>query len=350
MQRQGFVSRLPQFRVTVNSRCGRACFFCRPSGEAVATAASAELAVDELIRVATVVRRTGIGSIKLTGGDPALYGPLEESVRQLREDAGFDEIEVISRHPLIGGRAPGLAAAGVTQFNMSVDTLDPGLHSEICGVDDLPAVLDALSACVATGVPVKVNTVVMAGVNDHELANLAAFCERVGVHTLKLLDVIKDLDAGAESFARRLAIKRGRAMSDLYVPLHAIAEQFLKTAVSTETRTQGGLGHPMTVFTMPSGFEVVTKDSRAGAWYGEVCVGCPFFPCHDALMALRLTADRRLQFCLLREDITVPLDSALALDDDTALAELVERAVQTYASATFHQPTAAQPLAAVSTR
>jgi len=188
----------------------------------------------------------------------------------------------------------------------------------------------------------------MAGVNDQELVDLGAFCERIGVHTLKLLDVIKDLDAGAESFARRLAIKRGRAISDLYVPLDAIAAQFWQTAVSTETRTQGGLGHPMTVLTMPSGFEVVTKDSRAGAWYGEVCNGCPFFPCHDALMALRLTADRRLQFCLLREDITVPLADALAADDDAELTALVQRAVETYASATFRRSTPAVPLVAVS--
>jgi GTP 3',8-cyclase len=350
MQSQGFVSRLPRFRVTVNSRCGRACFFCRPSGEAVATAATAELAVDELVRVAAVVRRTGIGSIKLTGGDPALYGPLEEAVRRLREDAGFYEIEVISRHPRIGGRAADLAAAGVTQFNMSVDTLDPVLHREICGIDDLPVVLDALGACVATGVPVKVNTVVMAGVNDQELVGLAAFCERINVRTLKLLDVIKDLDAGAESFARRLARKRGRAIRDLYVPLDHVAAQFWQTAVSIETRTQGDLGHPMTVLTMPSGFEVVTKDSRAGAWYGDVCSGCPFFPCHDALMALRLTADRRLQFCLLREDVTVPLAEALQSDDDAELTALVEHAVDTYASATFRRPTPAVPLAAVSAR
>ncbi|MGH3932979.1 MAG: hypothetical protein ACRDTF_23740 [Pseudonocardiaceae bacterium] len=155
------------------------------------------------------------------------------------------------------------------------------LRHEICGVDDLVTVLDALGACVATGVPVKVNTVVMAGVNDQEVAVLAVFCERIGVRTLKLLDVIKDLDAGAESFARRLAIKRGRAIGDLYTLLDAIAAQFQQTAVSTETRTQGGLGHPMTVLTMPSGFEVVTKDSRAGAWYGDVCAECPFFPCRD---------------------------------------------------------------------
>src|SRR5262249_51483969 len=146
---------------------------------------------------------------------------------------------------------------------------------------------------------------------------------------------------------RRLAIKRGRAMSDLYVSLHTVAEQFWHGAVRTETRAQGGLGHPMKVLTMPSGFEVVTKDSRAGAWYGEVCDGCPFFPCHDALMALRLTADRRLQFCLLREDITVPLDGALAADDDRELTALVERAVQTYGSATFRQPAEAQPFVVV---
>ncbi len=104
----------------------------------------------------------------------------------------------------------------------------------------------------------------------------------------------------------------------------------------------------MTVLTMPSGFEVVTKDSRAGAWYGEVCNGCPFFPCHDALMALRLTADRRLQFCLLREDITVPLAEALGAEDDAELTALVHRAVETYASAMFRQSTPAVPLVAVS--
>src|SRR2546430_4485844 len=138
MQRQGFVSRLPQFRVTVNSRCGRACFFCRPSGEAVATVPTAELVVDELVRVATVVRRTGVGGTKLTGGDPALYGPLEEAVRRLRQEAGFDEIEVISRHPLIGGRAAGFAGAGVAPFHISVGTPDPVLHHEVCGVDEPP--------------------------------------------------------------------------------------------------------------------------------------------------------------------------------------------------------------------
>lgn len=338
------VPRLPQFRVTVNARCGRACFFCRPSGEAVATAAGSELEVDDLIAVAKVVRSAGVTSIKLTGGDPALYDPLEDAVARLKRQAGFEEIEVISRHPRIGQRAEQLAALGVTQFNMSLDTLDKRLHHELCGVDDLPDVVGALQSCVKTGVPVKVNVVVMGDINDEEVADLARFCARNGVRTLKLLDVIKDLDEGAESFARRLAIKRGKKLPELYVPLEALAGKFEAMAVKIETRTQGGLGHPMTVVTLPSGLEVMLKDSRAGAWYGSVCEGCPFFPCHDALMALRLTADLRLQFCLLRQDNTVEL--AHLINDETQLGIVIHDALELYGNAYFRHSanTSALPL------
>jgi cyclic pyranopterin phosphate synthase len=335
--------RLPQFRVTLNARCGRACWFCRPSGEAVATAAGAELEVDALIAVARAVRAAGIASIKLTGGDPALYGPLEDAVARLRREAGFSEIEVISRHPRIGARAERLAALGVTQFNMSIDTLDEDLHHELCGVDDLPDVLGALRSCVRTGVPVKVNMVVMGGVNDGEVPALAGFCAANGVRTLKLLDVIKDLDEGAESFTRRLAIKRGRSLSELYVPLETIAAQFGASAVRQEVRTQGGLGHPMTVLTLPDGLDIMIKDSGAGAWYGSVCDGCRFFPCHDALMALRLTADLRLQFCLLRHDNTI--DLARLVDDEDQLGAIIRGALEPYAGARFRTARAALPAA-----
>lgn len=66
--------RTPQFRVTLNSRCGRFCFFCRPSREAVATTKNTELHPVQLLAVAHEVRAQGVDSIKLTGGDPALYG------------------------------------------------------------------------------------------------------------------------------------------------------------------------------------------------------------------------------------------------------------------------------------
>ncbi len=332
-----------QWRVTVNSRCKRACSYCRPSGEAVATAMDAELAPDDLLRVAHAVRARGLTSVKLTGGDPALYGPLVEVVRRLRDEAGFTEIEVISRHPRIGDLAEDLARAGVTLFNVSLDTLDPELHHEICNVDDHGEVVAAIKRCVATAVPVKVNVVVMAGVNDAEVPALVEMCKDAGVHSVKLLDVIKDLDAGSESYARRLKTKRGRTLQDVYMSLGDITAALRRRSVHEETVHQGGLGHPMTVLTLPSGTKAVVKDSTAGAWYGSVCRGCPLFPCHDALMALRLTADMRLQFCLLREDNLIDLTPALAEDTDERLHAQVEAAFEMYADARFHttQPSAA---------
>lgn len=281
-----------------------------------------------------------MSSIKLTGGDPALYEPLEEVVRRLRDEAGFMEIELISRHPVIGERARGLAEAGVTLFNLSVDTLDPGLHHELCGVDDLPQVLGALDRCLQTGVPAKVNMVVMGGVNDDEVPALADYCATAGVATLKLLDVIGDLDQGSESFARRLAVKRGRRLADLYFPFETLTTMFARSATTVDIRAQGGLGHPMTAFTLPSGLQVVLKDGRAGAWRGSICRGCRFFPCHDALMALRMTADLRLQFCLLREDITVSL--AGLIGNERALQAAVADALAVYGTAVFTGPDAPQ--------
>ncbi|WP_187344081.1 radical SAM protein [Streptomyces sp. 3211.6] len=332
---------VPQWRVTVNSRCQRACGYCRPSGEAVSTPKDVALNPDDLLRVAHAVRARGLTSVKLTGGDPALYEPLVETVRRLRDEAGFTEIEVISRHPRIGELAEDLAKSGVTLFNVSLDTLDPVLHHEICNVDDHGQVVDAIKRCVATGIPVKVNVVVLAGINDCEVNDLVQMCEDIRVDSVKLLDVIKDLDQGAESYSRRLLTKRGMTLPETYVPLGEITEVLRSRAVHEETVQQGGLGYPMTVLTLTSGMRVVVKDSTAGAWYGSVCRGCPFFPCHDALMALRLTADMRLQFCLLREDNTVDLAAAGA-ESGTALEHAVEAAFEMYADAYFRS-SAPQP-------
>ncbi|MEU7031487.1 radical SAM protein [Streptomyces sp. NPDC046275] len=329
--------RLPQWRVTLNARCKRSCYYCRPSGEAVATEAGANLDPDRLLAVAAAVRAQGVDSVKLTGGDPALYEPLVDVVRRLREEAGMRDVEVISRHPRIGELAPALAEAGVTQFNVSLDTLNPQLHREICGPDDHAEVLDAIRACVATGVPVKVNVVVMAGINIPEIDALIDWCEEAGVDSVKLLDIIKDLAEGQESYERRLQIKQKLNLPDLYLPLEDLADGVRSRAVDEEVVQQGGLGHPMTVFTLTSGMKVVIKDSTAGAWYGSVCRGCPLFPCHDALMALRLTADARLQFCLLREDATVDLAPLLDAGDTKAVLARVEAAFEMYAAAYFRK-------------
>ena len=119
----------------------------------------------------------------------------------------------------------------------------------------------------------------------------------------------------------------------LYTPLAHAADPFIGNEISREMRAQGGLGHPMTAITLDSGLEILLKDSAEGAWYGSICKGCAFFPCHDALMALRLTADLRLQFCLLRGDNTI--DLADIVNDQPSLKDAIGKALLPYARASF---------------
>lgn len=305
------------------------------------THAKAELGLNELLQVAAECARHGVRSIKLTGGDPALWPPLVEAVRRLKAD-GFADVHVISRHPKIGSLASALADANVDLINVSIDTLKPGLHREITGVNDLAAVLDAVSECVSSGVPTKVNMVVMSGINDGEVAAVAAELAGMGVRELKLLDVIQDLDVGEESFASRLSKTRGSSLKDLYVPLDAIVQEMRSQAISEEVIHQGDLGHPMLSMRLKTGLTLIVKSYTAGAWYGSICKACPHYACHDALMALRLTADLRLQFCLLREDVALDLRPVLAQGAD-ALEDAISAALAVYRGAVFERPQAGPP-------
>ncbi len=326
----------------MNSRCGRGCFYCRPSGEAVATPPKAALSAQEVISVTEILASLGLTEVKLTGGDPALWLPLIECAGALKKIEGL-RLEVISRHPLIGDLAQPLVTAGTDMINVSIDTLKPELHRLITTKDDLPALLTAIQKVIATGVPCKINMVVMRGVNDQEVMDLVAYCEAAGVHTLKLLDMIEDLDDGTEAFGKRLKLLKidpqPKSLKDLYLPLGTISETLRKRAVESKQAYQGGLGHPMSHYVMASGLNVLVKDHHAGAWFGSVCDGCRHFPCHDALMALRLTADMRLQFCLLREDVVLDLRPAVQAGP-WAVREMLEEAVAVYQAAEFRS---AQP-------
>lgn len=329
--------RLPQLRIAVNSRCGRACFYCRPSGEGLATDSSLALTAEEVLLIADLYTDFGGQFVKLTGGDPALWEPLPETVTRLKQLPGLREVEVISRHPRIGELAPALAEGGVDVINVSLDTLQVSRHRRITGVDDLAAVLGALCACARSVARCKVNTVVMRGVNDDELEELVAFCESAGVATLKFLDVIRDLDSGGESFAGRLQHAGATRVRDLYFPMQEVAARFRGRAVGTRTLTQGGLGHPMTSLVLSSGLELVFKDHLAGAWYGPICRGCRHYPCHDALMALRITADLRLQYCLLGDEFSLDLRPHLNAGA-SAVRRVLGEALQVYDAAAFHAP------------
>ncbi|MCZ7601634.1 MAG: radical SAM protein [Melioribacteraceae bacterium] len=322
----------------VNSRCERHCFYCRPSGESLPIKNNLQIELDKLLGICSFFKDMGVTDIKITGGDPALWEPLVHCVTKLKNELGFRQVHVISRHPRMGELCTDLAEAGVDLINFSLDTLNKDLYVKITGREDLEELLVSISRCVEAGVKCKVNTVIMKGVNDKELPDILKFCEVNKVSEVKLLDMIKDLDLGDESYIKRLKIITGKEntkLTDLYLPLQGIKEKLQEKSLKTETIYQGGLGHPMTKITLESGLDVVVKDHLQGAWYGSVCKNCKFYPCHDALMAIRLTPDYRLQFCLLREDTAINLLPYLIQNDTEIIKQELKSALSVYEKAYF---------------
>ncbi len=320
------ITRVPQLRISLTVPCGKKCVYCRPGGEGFVAPRSREMSTDEIVALTALLVRHGIRDVKLTGGEPMFRRDILEIVRRIRQLEGVRSLHLVTRHHRAGDLAAELKEAGLDVLNFSVDSLDPHTWSAITGVRGHERLVAAVYRAAEAGIAIKINTVVLAGVNSSEIPALIEFAGRSGAW-LKLLDLIDDIPG----FENAVGAESGFDLDD-------VARELAEQALENDTDFQpGGLGHPMQRFKLANGANVVIKSSNEGAWYGDVCEGCRFFPCHDALMAVRLTADGKLQFCLLREDNLIDLRGMLERGaSERELDEVVDGALESYRKARFY--------------
>lgn len=165
-------------RVSLTDRCNLRCTYCMPADGLPWLPNDQVLTDDEMIRLITVaVERLGVREVRFTGGEPLLRRGLERIVAAttaLRRADGTAPLTSLTTNALgLEHRARALAAAGLDRVNVSLDTLDPARYARLTRRDRLPHVLAGLAAARAAGLtPVKVNTVLMRGVNDDEAVPL----------------------------------------------------------------------------------------------------------------------------------------------------------------------------------
>ncbi len=180
-------------RISVTDRCNFRCTYCMPA-EGLAWLPREELlSFEELERVARLlVDRHGVRSIRLTGGEPTVRAHLPVLVGKL---AGLDvDLSLTTNGASLDSVAGELAAAGLRRVNVSLDTLQPDRFAELTRRDQLADVLRGIDAALAAGLaPVKVNVVVVRGVNDDEIVVLAAYGRDRGV-TVRFIEFMP-LDA-----------------------------------------------------------------------------------------------------------------------------------------------------------
>ena len=180
-------------RISVTDRCNFRCTYCMPEDGLAWLPREELLSFEELERLAALmVGRHGIRSIRLTGGEPTVRAHLPLLVRKLA--ALPVDLSLTTNGATLQTVAGELAEAGLRRVNVSLDTLSPDRFVELTRRDQLADVLAGIDAALAAGLaPVKVNVVVIAGVNDDEIVELARYGRDRGV-TVRFIEFMP-LDA-----------------------------------------------------------------------------------------------------------------------------------------------------------
>ena len=189
---------LRDLRISVTDRCNFRCTYCMPAeiyGDRYEFLPRADLLTfEEIARLVRVMVRQGAVKVRLTGGEPLVRNDVERLVGMIAQIDGVDDLTMTTNAYLLADKARTLKEAGLQRVTVSLDTLDDDIFRRMNGRDfGTKRVLEGMEAAQRVGLsPIKVNSVVQRGVNDHTLVDLARFCKERGY----VLRFIEYMDVG----------------------------------------------------------------------------------------------------------------------------------------------------------
>ncbi|MEQ8169032.1 MAG: GTP 3',8-cyclase MoaA [Candidatus Eremiobacterota bacterium] len=165
-------------RISITDRCNLRCIYCMPPEGIVKKNRKDILSYEEIKEIASIcVEDFGIRKIRLTGGEPLVRPDMEKLVFLLRSIDKLEELTLTTNGILLPEKAKLLKEAGIKRLNISLDTLNREKFRRITGRDELKQVLAGIDRALNTGFfPVKINTVLMKGINDDEVSSIVNFC------------------------------------------------------------------------------------------------------------------------------------------------------------------------------
>jgi cyclic pyranopterin phosphate synthase len=176
MLRDSFKRPIRDLRISITDRCNFRCFYCMPT-EAMEWQPKVEiLSYEEFARLAEVFVSLGISRLRVTGGEPMVRRDIESLIIRLAQIPGVEDLAMTTNAHFLRGRAQGLKGAGLRRITVSLDSLDPERFTLLTGRDELKQVLDGIDAAIDAGLaPIKINSVVIRGINDDQAVAFAAF-------------------------------------------------------------------------------------------------------------------------------------------------------------------------------
>lgn len=264
--------KITSLRVSITSRCNLNCFYCHNEGQ---SGHESDMSAGLIVDIINTALHFGIRRVKFSGGEPLLRSDFEDILAALPR---LDNVSATTNGVLLSKRAAGLKAAGLDRINISLDTLYPSVYERICRCNGNThrKVLDGIYAAVEAGLtPVKLNMVMLEGINSNELDDMISFTR--GFHGDVILQIIEPMDIGHVKHV---------SMDDIEEELTARASRV----------TQRSMHRRKKFLIDGAEVELVRPIDNS-----KFCANCN---------RLRVTADGKLRPCLLRNDNLVDVHCA----------------------------------------
>ena len=285
-------------RLSVTDLCNLRCRYCMPDG-VEKLEREAVLTYEEFLRLAALFAQCGIDTVRVTGGEPLVRKNVAQLVAGLKAIPGIRKVTMTTNGILLAQQLPALLAAGLDSVNISLDTLRPEVFRQITARDEFAAVQAGLQAALESGIPVKLNCVPQAGVNEGELEDLAALAEN------RPLQV---------RFIEMMPIGYGAAMPCISGP--ELRQRFAHRWPELQPLTEAAFGDgPAVYYTVPGWQGSI---GFIAAVHGKFCASCN---------RVRLTSQGFLRPCLASEagcDLRALLRSGAS---DAALLQAIRETI-----------------------
>ncbi len=265
---------LLNLRISITQRCNNRCAYCHREGEVQRANRSAELmSVEEIVRIAKIAMCLGIARIKLTGGEPLMRKDLPEIISGIAQIPMLRDLSLTTNGVLlVGGMAKKLRDFGLKRVNISLPSLNPETYHKLTG-GKLEAALEGVKAAIEAGFcPVKLNTVVLEGVNVVDVPDLIEYAGNNNV-VLQLIE-LDPVNVGDNYYKEH------------HRSLDEQEEILKKKAMSIEKRP---FMHNRLIYHLPNATVEVVKPIENT----DFCMHCT---------RMRVTSDGKLKPCLMRND------------------------------------------------
>lgn len=284
-------------RISVTQRCNFKCFYCHHEGETYDS--KDEMLPEEIERIVRVAASLGVYEVKLTGGEPLIRSDIVDIVQRISRTPGIKDVSMTTNGYFLKKYAVRLKEAGLTRINISLSTLNPKKFKAITGVDSYENVMDGIMEAVRAGLnPIKVNMVLLKGLNDDEVDDMIKFVKDNGL----ILQII-EFEQVREDF--------------LYKKYHVSLDNLERKLREEASRIITRRMHYRKKYILGSGAEVEVVKPMHNT---EFCLHCN---------RIRLTSDGKLKPCLFRNDNLVDLLRPIRNGaDDKYLKKLFIKAVE----------------------